>query len=127
MTDDIGAWLCAVQVKTRRGKGSDRGLHMSKKHEELTSPSLFHCFVDFAMGTGEVPFTYVVPASFVARCLAENHKAWLAQRGAKGQAHNDNDMRRFKPDYSNLGMTKYLDGWLEPYREAWHVMQAAAD
>jgi len=126
VTDDIGDRLCAVQVKTRRGKGSDRGWHMSKKHEELTSPSLFYCFVDFEMGTGEQPFTYVVPAAVVATCLAENHQIWLAQPGAKGQAHNDNEMRRFKPDYSNLGTTKYLEGWLEPYREAWHLLQEQA-
>jgi hypothetical protein len=125
VTDDIGERLCAIQVKTRRGKGSDRGWHMGKKHEELTSPSLFYCFVDFVMGTDEQPFTYVVPASVVATCLAENHRAWLLQPGAKGQPHNDNDMRRFKPDYSNLGMDKYLDGWLLPYREAWHLLQEA--
>jgi hypothetical protein len=127
VTDEIGARLCAVQVKTRLGKGSDRGWHMSKKHEELTSPSLFYCFVDFGTVTGEQPFTYVVPAAIAATCLAENHQVWLAQPGAKGQPHNDNDMRRFKPDYSNLGMERYSDGWVEPYREAWHLLQDAGD
>jgi hypothetical protein len=100
---------------------------MSKKHEALTSPSLFYCFVDFGAVTGETPFTFVVPASVVATCLAENHRAWLAQPGARGQPHNDNDMRRFKPDYSNLGMSKYEDGWLEPYREAWQLLQQQAN
>ena len=127
VTDDIGDRLCAVQVKTRLGKGSDRGWHMSKKHEELTSPSLFYCFVDFGTVTGEPPFTYVVPASVVGKCLAENHQAWLAQPGAKGQAHKDNDMRRFLPDYAHLGLRQYDDGWLEQYREAWHLLQKAAD
>ena len=126
VTDDIGDRLCAVQVKTRLGKGADRGWHMSKKHEALTSPSLFYCFVDFGTVTGETPFTYVVPASVVAGCLAENHQAWLAKPGAKGQAHKDNDMRRFLPDYSNLGLGNYDDGWLEPYREAWHLLQHQA-
>jgi len=127
VTDAIGARLCAVQVKTRLGKGSDRGWHMSRKHEELTSPSLFYCFVDFGTVTGEQPFTYVVPAGIVATCLAENHALWLTQPGARGQPHNDNDMRRFKPDYSNLGAGQYADGWLEPYREAWRLLQDAAD
>lgn len=126
VTDDIGDRLCAVQVKTRLGKGTDRGWHMRKKHEELTSPSLFYCFVDFGAGVGEPPFTYVVPAPVVAACLAECHQVWLAQPGAKGQAHNDNDMRRFKPDYSNLNVVGYEDGWLEQYREAWHLLQERA-
>lgn len=123
VTDEIGDRLCAVQVKTRRGKGSDRGWHMGKKHEGLTSPSLFYCFVDFAMGTGSAPFTYVVPAAVVATTLKECHAAWLAQPGAKGQARNDSDFRRFLPDYSDLKMGKYEDGWLDPFREAWHLLQ----
>lgn len=123
VTDDIGDRLCAVQVKTRRGRGSDRGWHMSKKHEALTSPSLFYCFVDFAMGTDAPPFTYVVPAPIVAATLAACHQAWLEKPGAKGQAHNDSDFRRFLPDYSHLGMGMYKDGWLEDYREAWYLLQ----
>lgn len=126
VTDDIGERLCAVQVKTRRGKGSDRGWHMGRKHEELISPSLFYCFVDFAMGAGVAPFTYVVPAPVVAQTLAECHQAWLAQPGAKGQARNDSDFRRFLPDYAHLDMGKYEDGWLAPYREAWDLLKQAS-
>lgn len=123
VTNEIGDRLCAVQVKTRRGKGADRGWHMSKKHEALTSPTLFYCFVDFAAGTGEFPFTYIVPASVVAQTLAECHQAWLALPGAKGQPHNDSDFRRFLPDYSHLTTATYGKGWLEPYREAWCLLQ----
>ncbi len=119
VTDDIGQRLCAVQVKTRRGKGADRGWHMGRKHENLTSQSLFYCFVDFAMGAGEQPFTYVVPAPVVATVIADSHAAWLAKPGAKGQAHNDSDFRRFLPDYGHLGLTKYSSGWLTAYLEAW--------
>lgn len=127
VTDEIGARLCAIQVKTRLGKGSDRGWHMSRKHEALVSPSLFYCFVDFGTVTGEQPFTYIVPATVVAACLAQNHQRWLEIPGAKGQAHKDNDMRRFLPDYAHLGSEKYGDGWLQPYREAWDMLQSAAD
>lgn len=125
VTDEIGERLCAVQVKTRRGKGSDRGWHMGKKHEGLTSPSLFYCFVDFAMNTAEPPTTYVVPSAVVAQTLTECHQAWLAQPGAKGQSRNDSDFRRFLPSYQNLEMGKYEDGWLVPYYEAWHLLQHA--
>jgi hypothetical protein len=126
VTDEIGDRLCAVQVKTRLGRGADRGWHMRRKHEELIAPSLFYCFVDFGVEAYEAPVTYVVPAAVVAACLAENHRVWLDQPGAKGQAHNDNEMRRFKPDYSNLRTDKYQDGWLKPYREAWTLLQRKA-
>jgi hypothetical protein len=75
------------------------------------------------MGSDEPPFTYVVPAPVVAQVLAECHQAWLDQPGAKGQPHNDSDFRRFLPNYSHLGMGKYEDGWLEPFREGWHLLQ----
>jgi hypothetical protein len=127
VTDDIGERLCAIQVKTRRGKGSDRGWHMGKKHETLISSSLFYCFVDFAMGTGGSPFTYVVPAPVVSQALAECHRAWLGQPGAKGQPHNDSDFRRFLPSYSHLKMGKYEDGWLNTFREAWHLLQQRSE
>lgn len=126
VTDDIGDRLCALQVKTRIGKGSDRGWHMGKKHEALTSPTLFYCFVDFATATGLPPFTYVVPARIVATVLAESHQAWLNQPGKKGQQRNDSDFRRFLPAYDHLNMRKYQDGWLEEYREAWYVLASRA-
>lgn len=127
VTDNIGDRLCAIQVKTRRGIGSDRGWHMSKKHEALVSPSLFYCFVDFGMGSETQPFTYVVPAKVVAHTLTECHQGWLKQPGAKGQQRNDNDMRRFLPDYSHLKIGLYEAGWLDPYREAWALLHAVSN
>jgi len=126
VTDEIGDRLCAVQVKTRNNTGADGGWHMGKKHEGLTSPSLFYCFVDFGAGQDAGPFTYVVPSQIVATALAESHRAWLAQPGQRGQQRNDSDMRRFRPGYDHLKMGKYELGWLEPYREAWHILQESA-
>ncbi|MGE0651874.1 MAG: hypothetical protein AB7P12_09005 [Alphaproteobacteria bacterium] len=47
VTDDIGASLCAIQVKTWRELGGDGGWHMSRKHESIESPNLFYAFLDF--------------------------------------------------------------------------------
>jgi hypothetical protein len=38
VTDIDGNRQCAIQVKTRRDIGSDKGWHMRKKHEEIMSP-----------------------------------------------------------------------------------------
>jgi hypothetical protein len=129
VSDNIGDRLCAVQVKTRSSTGADGGWHMGKKHEELVSATLFYCFVDFATGKDCAPFTYVVPASVVAATLTECHQAWLDQPGKKGQQRKDNDLRRFLPDYAHLQIGKYEAGWLQPYFEAWHLLerQAAQD
>lgn len=126
VTDDIGDRLCAVQVKTRNSTGKDGGWHMGKKHESLVAATLFYCFVDFAMGKHCGPFTYVVPAAIVAEALDECHQAWLNQPGKKGQQRADGDMRRFLPDYSHLAIGRYGPGWLDCYREAWHLLQRPA-
>lgn len=126
VTDDIGDRLCAVQVKTRNSTGADDGWHMRKKHEALTSPTLFYCFVDFAAHKPGGAFTHVVPAPVVATALAEAHQAWLSQPGKWGQQRKDSDFRRFLPDYTHLQMGKYEAGWLESYREAWHLLGEAA-
>jgi hypothetical protein len=123
VTDEIGDRLCAIQVKTRNNAGSDRGWHMGKKHEGLVSQTLFYCFVDFYVELEEAPFTYVVPANVVATALAECHQAWLDQPGKKGQQRKDNDLRRFLPSYDDLSIPAYSSGWLEEYREAWHLLK----
>ena len=46
VTDENNDRLCAIQVKTRRDIGSDRGWHMKPKHESATAPDLFYVFVD---------------------------------------------------------------------------------
>jgi hypothetical protein len=122
VTDEIGDRLSAVQVKTRNNSGADGGWHMGKKHEGLDGQNLFYCFVDFCVGTTEPPITYVVPARVVAAVLAESHRTWLNQPGKKGQQRKDNDLRRFLPAYDHLGMASYSLGWLEMYREAWHLL-----
>lgn len=123
VTDQVGNKLCAIQVKTRREKGSDGGWHMKKKHEDIISDSIFYCFVDFGKTHDQAPKCWIVPSLVVANALKEAHKTWLSMPGKGGKAHNDGEMRRFKPDYDNLGLSKkYGKGWLDKYLEAWQLV-----
>ncbi len=125
VTDDIGQRLCAVQVKTRRELGSDGGWHMSKKHEGIISDRLFYCFVDFGESLNAQPECYIIPSAIVAQVLQESHQLWLALPGKRGQKHNDTDMRRLTPDYSQrIPGCAYGRGWLDEYRQAWQLMSA---
>lgn len=124
VTDDLGDRLCAVQVKVRRDIGSDGGWHMGQKHETLTSPNLFYCFVDFGKSLIDPPKTWVVPSRIVSQFLHEVHQHWLATPGAKGQQRNDSTFRRFMPAYESLPAYKY--GWLEPYSENWTSLEKAS-
>ena len=52
VTDENNHKLCAIQVKTRRDIGYDKGWHMKPKHEVMIVEDLFYVFVD----VGKKPF-----------------------------------------------------------------------
>jgi len=125
VTDIAGSRLFAVQVKARLDKGTDKGWHMSRKHEDITPPSLFYCFVDFGDGKESIPVTFIVPSKIVAEVLKWTHQAWLQKPGKNNRAHKDTDFRRFVPDYGfYLGSEcgEYGCGWLDHYKEAWQTL-----
>ncbi|WP_394413240.1 hypothetical protein [Sulfitobacter sp. 1A15142] len=125
VTDDIGEKLCAIQVKTRVDKGSDGGWHMGKKHEDIVSENLLYAFLDFGSSLVDPPNCFIVPSAEVAAAVKESHALWLATPGKRGQQRNDSNMRRFLPDYSKMGLEIGRPlGWLNPYREAWHLAEA---
>jgi hypothetical protein len=121
VTDRIGARLCAIQVKARREVGSDGGWHMKPKHEELSSPSLFYCFVDFGASLTDQTKCWVVPSFVVSRALSVTHQAWLSLPGRNGQPHKDSNVRRLLPHYKVME-TEYPRGWLDRYYEAWSLL-----
>lgn len=125
VTDMEGQRLSAVQVKTRRDIGADKGWHMKDKHERIVSDSLFYCFVDFGVGLEENTITYVIPSRIVAIVLREAHQRWLATPGQQGQAHRDTIMRRFLPDYTRVfgpNHPQYGAGWINVYKGAWRLL-----
>lgn len=125
VTDQIGDRLCAIQVKTRREKGSDGGWHMKPKHEEFSSPNSFYCFVDFGSSLVKPPKCWVVPSAVVAKALRTTHRAWMSTPGKKGQAHKDSNVRRLLPHYKMLE-SQYPLGWLDKYSDAWSLLEEVA-
>ncbi|MGD0671276.1 MAG: hypothetical protein ABSB13_04315 [Candidatus Binatus sp.] len=126
VTDVEGQRLCSIQVKTRRDIGSDGGWHMKSKHEGFRGTRLFYCFVDFGKSTEDRPKVFVMPSTIVAEALQRSHQKWLATLGAKGQKHKDTVMRRLLPDYTRVfgksGTNPYPLGWMEKFRDAWHLL-----
>jgi hypothetical protein len=91
-----------IQVKTNQGANPD--WMMSKKAEEDLAQNLFYVFVCLAPRT---PATYyVVPCSVVAHHVRTSHANWLKTPGKRGQAHRDNNLRRFSDRQH-----KYKDRW----------------
>ena len=124
VTDIEGSRLCAIQIKTRRGVGTDGGWHMKAKHEHIVGDRYFYCFVDFQEPLQVRPLVYVVPAQKVARVISEAHQQWRKTPGKKGQERKDGPMRRFLPDYRKTWITDnpYPAGWLDQYQDAWELL-----
>ncbi len=127
-TNLLGTKAAAIQVKTRRPLGSDKGWHMKEKHETFSGGRMFYCFVDLKTGNTESPDVYIIPSSVVARVLKECNRLWLKQPGKKGKKHNPTKMRRLLPDYSKtLKLTdkekqRYGKGWIDKYKENWDIL-----
>jgi hypothetical protein len=110
---------CLIQVKTRSGIDANAGWPLNEKNESIDDADIFYCFV--ALGDFESQ-VYVIPASQVAKVVRESHAKWLRTLGAKGQKHNDSDMRSISnaPRLSN----KYApEGWMDKYLEKWELIQ----
>ena len=125
ITDVEGQRLVAIQVKSKRNIGTDKGWHMKPKHERLISDSLFYCFVNFGDGLGDRTETYVVPSAVVATAIRDSHQHWLRTPGKKGQAHKDSQVRRFLPDYTRVfgdGHPLYGPNWIHKYLGAWELL-----
>jgi hypothetical protein len=101
-----------VKATTNRRRDWQTG----EKAERLRRPNLYYALVHFA--PDGAPVTYVVPSGIVAEYAARSHRTWLAAPGRGGRPHRDNTMRRIE-DHTGLGRPQ---GWLEEYREAWHVL-----
>lgn len=125
VTDLTGHRLCTIQVKSRLDKGRDGGWHMRPKHEELVADGLFYCLVDFGRSVEDRPNVFVMPSAIVAEVVKASHKAWLSTPGSRGQQRKDSAVRRLLPDYSATYKphpTPYSAGWMEPFRNAWHIL-----
>ena len=131
VTDANSKKLCAIQVKTRRDVGSDKGWHMKPRSETMISENLFYVFVDIGKQPSDPTTTYILPSTVVADCIRLCHQVWLDTPGKGGRPHKDSDVRRLKPDYSYIKpITKkgktiinpYRSGWLDQYREKWSIL-----
>lgn len=139
ITDIDGDRLAAIQVKTRRDfKGGDKGWHMKEKHEQLVSDSMFYVLVDVGRDEESPVSFFVLPSKVVAHVCKISHENWRELPNSKGGQHGTSEMRRLLPKYElpryakKMGyrpskrheafMKAFGEGWLEQYRNAWHLI-----
>lgn len=94
----------AIQVKTRNNGKQD--FTLNKKCETIVAANIYYVFVN--LNGLDHPDYYIVPSKVVADRITQYHKTWLARPGRGGKKHNDNNMRTFVIDPSDV---KYKNNW----------------
>lgn len=102
-SEPLGGRSVGIQVKTNQS-GQKKWL-LSKKSEELESPTLFYVLVNLGV-LGELPKFHVVPSKVVARAVRESHAAWRGTPRRDGSEHGESSLRVF---HDRKGA--YLDRW----------------
>lgn len=127
VSDRDGGRMAAIQVKTT-GAGANDWM-MSEKHEGIRADRLFYAFVNF-----ETLAVFVVPAAIVAKAVETSHRIWLGlpRRRGSGEKDQSSKARRFMADYGRIlagsqEEHQFVDGWLEPYRNAWSQLGLATE
>jgi hypothetical protein len=95
--------IFAIQVKTNQS--GKRAWILNKKVELSQKENFFYVFVSLK-GELERPEYFIVPSKKVAEFIINDHKKWLSTPGIKGQAHKDNNMRKFHDPKG-----EYLERW----------------
>ena len=99
---DYSKQIC-IQVKTTDKEKPSWS--MSKKNEGICGDHIFYVLV--RLNGMNQPDYFIVPSKTVAYEVKTNHQNWLRTPGKKGQAHNDNDVRKFDlPEDS-----EFRDAW----------------
>ena len=105
VADAEGGRMLKLEVKTNYQGGGSEGSKskdfgnfvsawiMGEKHEQLSDPSLFFCFVNISRETKSFKF-YIVPSAVVANYVRRQHQHWLA--GATKGKRKDTTMRKFR-------------------------------
>jgi hypothetical protein len=77
--------------------GSGRTLNwvMGNKHETITDPNLFYCFVNIEKEANFFRF-FIIPSRIVARYVREQHQFWLNRSNGERSRSVENNIRQFR-------------------------------
>jgi hypothetical protein len=115
-----------LQVKARTKDSSEAGWIMNQKHEDVVDDRLFYVFVD--MESRDHSPCFVIPSKTIADVVTKSHAAWMALPKLRGEGpkNPNNRVRRVQPAYRHK-VPGFEPGWMNRYRDAWHLVAAAVD
>ena len=85
---------------------------MGEKHESISRPQLWYCFVAISIDTKNMRY-FIVPSAVVSKYVGEQHQLWLNE--SKGK---DSVMRLFRMGMKNEKY-KIATPTIEEYEDNW--------
>jgi hypothetical protein len=97
------------------------GWTMGENDQGLNQSGRFYALINLRDPTH--PVSYILHSSVVGDVVAKQHTAWHAtpRRRGEGQKHQT-ELRAVRNVWRRMEVPGYPDGWLERYREAWHLL-----
>ena len=90
---------------------------MNAKHESISRPALWYCFVAIGLETKILRY-FIVPSAVVAQYVREQHRLWLAT----SPKVKDNPMRLFRIGFEEEKY-KIPTPTVEQYEDNWEFKQ----
>jgi hypothetical protein len=122
-----GGNLRAIQVKMNGTEVGKDGWTMAAKHEGMRQGTLFYCLVCPGSPSATAPTCWILPSAVVADHVYASHRAWLAGTPKRGNSRADGDRRKLHMICTNPPLEPYGAGWMNSYREAWHLLDEPVD
>lgn len=91
---------------------------MNKKHERISDPNLFYCFVNIEKETSLFRF-FIVPSNVVANYVKKQHEYWLQNTDGLSQKDLNITMRNFRIGVDVDGY-KIKTPLSKDYEDHWH-------
>lgn len=109
-----GTKFVHIQVKTFRPY--DKTCSVGMKSEKYFGPKFFWVLAGIPQPGVPGDFVYyIIPSAVMTKNIKKGHAKWLADPGAKGQAHNDNRIRVVsippKKSYAGWNISRYKNKW----------------
>ena len=91
---------------------------MDEKHENITDPKLFYCFVSFNESSYNTRF-FIVPSMDVAKYVKGEFSSWLKAKKKEGGKGKNDDMRLFRIGVSGVKYDYIKTPTPEKYENNW--------
>lgn len=121
--------MVRLEVKTSFGRKPSRSnlfghvlyWMMSEKHETITDPNLYYCFVNIESSTSTIRY-FIIPSKIVADYVKNQHVFWLKNKQNLSNYEKSIPMRQFRVGLEERGY-KISTPLAKDYENSWNILE----